>query len=137
MFCDKAREYVTRGKAATWLLCDNIAKGMETYAKEHAAWKDRTAHARQSINGRATQAGDTCQMTISHGVRYGKYLEKGTPPHIITPKSRKALYWNGASHPVRLVHHPGTKGYPTILPAAEHGKEELKKAVLALWEGGA
>lgn len=135
MFCDKARDYVARGKAATWLLCDNIAKGMEKKAKEIAPWKDRTAHARQSINGTAQQRGNTCRMIIAHGVRYGKYLEKGTPAHIIRPKVKKALFWNGAEHPVKLVHHPGTGAHPAILPAAEWGKDKLKTAIKELWEG--
>lgn len=76
MFTDKARAYIARGKAATYLLCENVAGHMEKHAKENAPWKDRTSHARQSINGRATRAGDTTIMSIAHGVRYGKYLEK-------------------------------------------------------------
>lgn len=40
---------------------------------------------------------------------YAPYVEFGTPPHIILPKTAKALYWPGAAHPVRKVNHPGTK----------------------------
>ena len=136
MFTDKARAYITRGKAATYLLCENLASHMEKHAKENAPWKDRTSPARQSINGRATRAGDTTIMSIAHGVRYGKYLEKGTPAHDIRPKVKKALYWKGADHPVKLVHHPGTRAYPAILPAAEAGKKMLKEALIELWKGG-
>ncbi len=38
-------------------------------------------------------------------------LEKGTPPHIIRPKDKKALHWPGAQHPVAQVNHPGTPAY--------------------------
>ena len=40
---------------------------------------------------------------------YAPYVEFGTAPHIIEPKNGKALFWPGAEHPVRIVHHPGTK----------------------------
>lgn len=33
-------------------------------------------------------------------------------PHRIVPKTKKALYWKGAKHPVRSVNHPGS-----VLPA--------------------
>lgn len=35
-------------------------------------------------------------------------LEVGSRPHIIEPKSKKALYWPGAANPYARVHHPGT-----------------------------
>jgi hypothetical protein len=35
-------------------------------------------------------------------------LEWGSRPHIIEAKDKKALFWLGADHPVRKVHHPGT-----------------------------
>ena len=40
---------------------------------------------------------------------YAPYVEFGTAPHVILPKSAKALYWPGAAHPVARVNHPGTK----------------------------
>jgi hypothetical protein len=38
-------------------------------------------------------------------------LEKGSPPHVIEPKNKKALFWPGAEYPVRRVNHPGTPAY--------------------------
>ena len=135
MFCDKAREAIQRERAMLVLVCENVAGTMETHAKENAPWKDRTAHARQSINGRSTPHGNAITMTISHGVRYGQYLEEGTPPHIIKPKKKKALFWNGALHPVKMVNHPGTEAHAAIGPAAEEGKKQLKKAISELLGG--
>jgi hypothetical protein len=40
---------------------------------------------------------------------YAPYVEFGTAPHTILPKNKKTLFWPGAAHPVRSVHHPGTK----------------------------
>lgn len=31
-----------------------------------------------------------------------------TKPHDIVPRKRKALFWPGAGHPVKVVHHPGS-----------------------------
>lgn len=136
MFCDGVRESLRRKKAATYLLCQNISNDMERKAKSIAPWQDRTAHARQSINYNTQLLGDDIEMTISHGVRYGRYLEKGTPPHDIHLKHKKAFMWNGLPHPIKKnpIHHPGTKSYPAIIPAAEYGKKQLEMAIKKLWE---
>ncbi len=136
MFCDGVRESLRRKKAATYLLCQNISNDMERKAKSIAPWQDRTAHARQSINHNIQLLGDDIEMTISHGVRYGRYLEKGTPPHDIHLKHKKAFMWNGLPHPIKKnpIHHPGTKSYPAIIPAAEYGKKQLDMAIKKLWE---
>jgi hypothetical protein len=36
-------------------------------------------------------------------------LERGTPPHVIEPSTKKALAWPGGRHPVKRVNHPGTE----------------------------
>lgn len=41
--------------------------------------------------------------------RYSIYVHQGTRPHVIRPRNRLALYWEGAQHPVRMVRHPGTQ----------------------------
>jgi hypothetical protein len=45
------------------------------------------------------------------------WMEEGTAPHVIRPKSGKALFWEGADHPYALVHHPGTPAQPFLRPA--------------------
>ena len=49
---------------------------------------------------------------------YGKYVEYGTPPHIIRPKNKKALAFKmgGEDIIVKEVHHPGTRPQPFIRP---------------------
>lgn len=49
-------------------------------------------------------------------VDYGKYVEFGTPPHVIKPKSKKALKFKGPKGDVivRKVNHPGTRPNPFI-----------------------
>ena len=47
---------------------------------------------------------------IKTPAEYARYVNDGTGPYSIEPVSAKALYWEGADHPVRRVHHPGIKG---------------------------
>lgn len=136
MFTDNVKKYITRKRVATYTLCKNVAEHMEKTAKEVRPWKDRTAHARQSINNEVDvrsgsalfgnmDLGQDYIMIVSHGVKYGKYLEKGTLPHDIKRTSKKGKEYT--------IHHPGTDPYPAIAPAAEKGKELLKKYVDELW----
>lgn len=50
-------------------------------------------------------------------VPYWNTVEFGSGPHIITPNTKKALYWPGARHPVNKVLHPGTPAQPFLRPA--------------------
>ena len=135
MFCDKARAYVMRNKTATFIACQSVAAHMEVTAKSKAPWTDRTSHARQSINANAEKIGNAVIMHVSHGVKYGRFLEEGTAAHDIRLKNAKAFMWAGLPHPIRKspIHHPGTKPMPAVLPAAKAGKEMLKQDILALW----
>jgi HK97 gp10 family phage protein len=60
-------------------------------------------------------------------VKYGKYVEFGTSPHKITPRSKKALAFtkNGKKVVVKSVMHPGSKAKPFLLPAAEENRRRL------------
>ena len=50
------------------------------------------------------------EAVIKSPAEYAQWVNDGTDPYTITPTSKKALYWEGADHPVRVVHHPGIKG---------------------------
>ena len=66
-------------------------------------------------------------------LKYAPMVEYGTKAHIIRPKSKKALYWKGASRPVKQVSHPGSKAKPYLIPAFEDEKDnfinDLKEAI--------
>ncbi|MGA5820811.1 HK97 gp10 family phage protein [Kitasatospora sp. NPDC094028] len=53
----------------------------------------------------------------AEGRTYAAYVELGTGPHIIRPTGKQAMFWEGAAHPVREVHHPGTRPQPFLRPA--------------------
>ena len=42
------------------------------------------------------------------------YVHQGTRAYMIFPKTKKALYWKGALHPVRKVNHPGIRANPFV-----------------------
>ena len=50
------------------------------------------------------------EAVIKSPAEYAQWVNDGTRPYTITPTSKKALYWEGADNPVKVVHHPGIKG---------------------------
>lgn len=128
-----AIDSINRKKAGMFILCNTFASNLENQAKQSANWKDRTSHARQGINGESLKEGNHFRISLSHGVEYGEILEKGSKPHIIRPKNKQALYWRGASHPVKFVNHPGTKGFKTLETTVESNISNIKTTVINYW----
>lgn len=127
-------DFINRKKAEMSILCNLISKNLEGKAKQNAKWTDRTTHARQGITGESNGINGQHSISLSYGVDYGKILEEGQKPHDITPKNGKALYWKGASHPVKRVHHPGTEGFHTLENTLRNSKEEVISLVKEYWE---
>lgn len=78
-----------------------------------------TGRLRSSIVSRAESSGRTVGYVVGTNVNYAAAVEYGTAPHVIVPKTKKALYWPGARHPVGKVNHPGTRAQPFMRPAVE------------------
>ena len=118
---------------------DNVQKAVkksafniEANAKKNLASNKSvvTGHLRRSI---ATKMGDLEATIHTSNVKYAIIVEKGSKPHIIRPKNKKALYWEGAKRPAKLVNHPGSRAKPFLIPAFESEKdkfiENLKEAI--------
>ena len=110
---------------------DNVQKAIkksafniESQAKKNLASNKSviTGHLRRSI---ATKMGDLEATIHTSNVKYAVIVEKGSKPHIIRPKNKKALYWKGAKRPVKLVNHPGSKAKPYLEPAFESEKDKF------------
>lgn len=58
---------------------------------------------------------------VTANANYAAAVHDGTPPHVIRPKSGKALKFNMGGRVVfaRKVNHPGTAGRPYLKNAAE------------------
>ena len=52
---------------------------------------------------------DDEQATIKSPAKYAIYQDQGTRPYLIYPNKKKALFWEGAEHPVKMVAHPGVE----------------------------
>jgi hypothetical protein len=51
------------------------AEEMETYAKSHAPWTDRTGDARERLHATVEETGPIGTIVLAHGVEYGLWLE--------------------------------------------------------------
>ena len=68
--------YNEKAEIAIEIYAENGAKKMETYAKQHRRWTDRTGRARQRLTGYTTKLPNKMRIYIAHGVDYGIWLEK-------------------------------------------------------------
>jgi HK97 gp10 family phage protein len=73
-----------------------------------------TGHYRASFVKERTRVRGQAAVKVSNTSSYANYVEFGTRPHVIEPKTKQALYWPGAKHPVAKVHHPGTPAYHVL-----------------------
>ena len=55
------------------------------------------------------------------------FVHFGTKAHLIKPRNKQALFWKGAQHPVKVVHHPGTKPNPFVDRTALKAKPIVQK----------
>lgn len=78
---------------------------VEAAAKREAPVK--TGNLRRTITSRVEQGGK--RGVVGTNAVYARRVHEGYPKNIIYPRVKKALFWKGAGHPVRVVHHPGNK----------------------------
>lgn len=55
---------------------------------------------------------------------YARAVHDGRPAIVIRPKRGKALFWQGARHPVKSVKQPARKGNPWLIRAVEELERE-------------
>ena len=110
----------------------NSAMTIERNAKSNLSSNGsvKTGHLRRGI---AINIGNMEATVHTSNIKYASMVEKGTKAHIIRPKNKKALYWKGASHPVKQVNHPGSKAKPYLIPAFDkevpYFVEKIKEVV--------
>ena len=64
---------------------------MENEAKATHPWTNRTGEAERRIAGRAERRGDMTRISLSHGVRYGVYLELANENKLLNSEIDKCL----------------------------------------------
>ena len=75
------------------------------------------------LKGSITCKPNGLEVDVFTNVEYSVYMEYGTSPHAII--GYPFLYWEGASHPVDYVIHPGTKAYLYMTTAFDNHTEDL------------
>lgn len=65
---------------------------------------------------------------------YAIFVHEGTRAHEIRPLRKKALFWKGALHPVKAVHHPGTKANPFVERTADEMSEPINNTFQKITE---
>jgi hypothetical protein len=98
-------------------------------AQKNAAPHRRTGNLQRSIVPGPLLA---TSAVIEVKVPYAASMEYGAKPHIIRPKNARVLAWGGsrrlsgrlrsgssATHFATIVHHPGNKPYPFLIPGAK------------------
>ncbi|WP_098892268.1 HK97 gp10 family phage protein [Streptomyces sp. or3] len=87
---------------------------------------------RSSIVSRPEDRGRTYEITVGTNVVYARAIEEGREEMDIFPRTKKALYWPGAVHPVAKVHVPEIPARPYLAPAMAMAetflREELARA---------
>lgn len=108
--------YTAKVAAGVPELVQRTLANIDTMAKARCPYKTGTL--RRSITHGMNSRNEG--WVGSRNVPYARIQDKGgrTGPHIIRPRTKKALFWKGAAHPVMVVHHPGSvikgNGYLTI-----------------------
>ena len=74
----------------------------------------------------ATAGLGTSSVAVGTSISYGRFVHDGTRPHMIYPSAMQALYWPGAAHPVKSVHHPGYRGNPFLVDALTEQTPEIE-----------
>jgi len=85
---------------------------------------------------------------IAVGAEYGAAVEFGTgtrsidpeadhQPIVIRPRTKKALFWPGAEHPVAQVVQEGQPPRPYFTPAVDAAREPFERACAAIVEQAA
>lgn len=114
---------------AMFNVCTIIAN--DAKAIKAGSFKNQTGNLRRSI-----KVGD---VSPTRGVvytdqEYAAYVEMGTQPYTMYPKSKKALWWPGAPHPMRSVNRPGNKPYPYMEPAFRNNNEKILNEYMKMFQ---
>ena len=119
------------------------AAQIKTVAEAQKLVHRRTGHLQRSIRPGSIS---TTSAKVEARTPYAASLELGAKPHIIRPKKARVLAWGGArrltgrlrsgaapTHFARLVHHPGNRPYPYLIPGAKKAIAGMKDVIVTLW----
>ena len=90
----------------------------------------RSGRLARSINTQFTSSGLSETASVGTSVLYGRIWElTGSREFVIVPKTKKALFWKGAAHPVRSVLHPAQAPRPFLRPALDDMRPLIRTTI--------
>jgi len=72
---------------------------------------------------------DDEEAHIKSPAKYAIYQDQGTRPYLIYPNKKKALFWDGAEHPVKMVAHPGVEAKHFV----QNSFEQIQPLIPGYW----
>jgi HK97 gp10 family phage protein len=102
---------------------------LEREAKRNAPV--RTGRLRSSITHRVEDGGWT--GIVGTDVRYARIVEEGAGPHVILPKSGRALHWDDVT--VQQVEHPGSRGQHFMARTLQEKRDKVMQIIRRAVEG--
>ena len=102
--------------------------GLEKFAE--IVKKEVDKNAPGSIKGKTKVIFGLRRIQIVNDHKAAAFVEFGTPPHIITPKTAKVLRWmsDGKVFFATLVHHPGTDPNPFMRRGVSRAVRKVTQA---------
>ena len=119
---------IPQSEQAVLMLAERVHElavaGAETHRKT-GALVDSFGHGPKKIQGGWEISSN--RQRAPHGI----FVHWGTRPHVIKPKTKKSLRWaaGGAFIFAKFVNHPGYKGDPFLINAANQAMREFPQMV--------
>lgn len=85
----------------------------------------KSGHLRRSITSEVQEGAG--RVIVGTNLDYALPVHEGSKAHTIVAKTKKALYWKGAAHPIRSVRHPGTKANPFMVRGLDRSRGEIER----------
>ncbi len=96
----------------------------------------RTGRLRRSINVAPIVEGDRIGARTGTNVEYGRTWElTGIRARTVEPRTKKALFWKGAQHPVRRVEIPAQAPRPFLSVVLEEMRAQARTELTAAAQG--
>ena len=119
-----------------------IAGTMTQYVKDNKLSGNpiqrRSGRLSRSVSPHTSQSGSSISGSTGTNVKYAKYLEYGTSPHVILPVRAKMLSWMQGGRRVfaRKVNHPGNPAFRpfrgTLEETAPQNVESIRQTMVQL-----
>ncbi len=86
----------------------------------------RTGHLRRSFTHRVLS---NTKGVVGTNLSYARAVHNGRRAVTIRPRNGKALFWKGATHPVKVVHQKARAGNPFITRAADRVQPQVEREI--------